>query len=92
MLINILRQVYMVMEGTFTMFTSKRTQSVLEPKASNTSSAISPVGSAFAGDGEGGGGAKSRGIGGRFFVSVRAVVSSWLLVVTSFACGSALIV
>jgi len=54
-------------QGTFTMFTSKRTHNVLEPIASNTSSEISPVGSIFAGEGEGGG-AKSRGMGGKFFV------------------------
>lgn len=56
-----------VWEHTFTMFTSKRTHNVLEPIASNTSSVISPVGNIFAGEGEGGG-AKSRGMGGRFFV------------------------
>ena len=52
------------------MLISNRTHSVLEPMVSKTSESTSPVGMADKGAPEGGvwgWGAKSRGIGGRFF-------------------------
>lgn len=51
------------------MLISNRTDKVLAPIAANWSWSISPVGIAFIGDGDvGGTKAKSRGIGGKFFV------------------------